>query len=176
MINLIIIILIITVMCYLAYKYIKDLDSEDSVLVDEIEEEVDIPFLIEETKKVFAALQTQSFEDANLSRSEMARKNKRKEDVSKALRLSAFGHKESKRLIISYIKDILQNEQYDIYRKMNTIIPFDDYTKMTGNDLFEIILYIYQREYEDRALDEFFKEFKIQEHTEKPRPAVFHLM
>ncbi len=166
-INILLIIALIALFSYATRRYVKNLDDVDDELAEELEVDIDLKYLITETKHFFSNLQKQNFEDANLTRDELARKNKRKADLSKALHRSKYGDKDAKRLVKGYIKDLLLKESYDIFSCMNSIINFNEPEKATGNDLFEIILYLYEREYEEQALDTFFKDFEIAKHTDK---------
>ncbi len=164
--NTILILAIIAAVVFAARKYIKHIDDTDDTLQEQIEADIDLKYLITETKHFFSNLQKQNFEDANLTRDELARKNKRKADLSKALHRSKYGDKDAKRLVKGYIKDLVLREKYDIFTNMNAIINFNSLENAPGNDLFEIILYLYERDFDEAALDRFFKDFEIALHTE----------
>lgn len=161
-----IVIFVILAAIVFAIRYYLTTEDDDSALQEELEADMDLKYLINETKHFFTTILKQNFEDSNLTRDELLRKNRRKSDLSKALHNSKYGDKDAKRLVIGYIKDLLSKEKYDIQFNMNKFINFDNPDRMTGNDLFAIILYLYERQYEDEALDKIFSEFRVTEHLE----------
>lgn len=163
--NDVLIFIIVAAVGYGIYRYLNQ-DDDNEVHTEELEIDTDLKYLISEVKHFFSNALRQNFEDANLTRDELLRKNKRKNDLSKALHNSKYGDKNAKRLVIAYIKDLLLKDKYDIENNINKLINFGDIDKMSGNDVFEIVLYIYEREYDNDALDKIISTFDIAERLE----------
>ena len=164
--NVLICLIIIAILVIGAYKYYVSLDGQKDILDEDFIENYDLEFFINKTKEYFIETQKRNFEDANLSREELARKNKRQLDLRNNLQNAKVGDVEAKRYIIGIIKDIIVDENFEASNNLDKIIPFNKVERLTGNQLWTIVLYIYAKKYGPKGLDMMFKEWRIEDNWE----------
>lgn len=75
---------------------------------------------------------------------------------------AGFGDEAAKRTVKNNIKELLMNEKYEIDNKsINAIIPFESPEKLKGNDLFEIVLYCYNKKYGSKGFTVWMEEWDL---------------
>ena len=166
--NLLIIIVIAGLIFYFANKYLKSLDTVES---DFEEEELvyDLAFFEDETKKFFAGKLKERYDDQNLSRAELKKKNHQKAQLRSDLKNARFGDFAAKRRIKNLIKDLLGQPKYGLEETIDKILPLTNPKKLKRvNDKFQIALYLYIRQYGEDGFDKMAEEFDIKRSFKDP--------
>ena len=120
-----------------------DLDSEYSidVLVAKVSDKID------------KILRT-NYAELNLNKVETEKCEKSKKYLRRALKQCQHGNLGAKLYVKDYIKDLLQRA-FDVNEgNINRYIPFDDPNKLSGQQKFEILLFLYKKSYDLDALKE----------------------
>lgn len=99
--------------------------------------------------------------ESGLNQAELELRINRKNELRKALRYCTFGDKAAKIYVKDYIKDILVKKYGVSKDSIDFIIPFSQSLKLTAQDRFEILLYIYQKDYDNKALEELIKDYSL---------------
>ncbi len=162
-INVIIIFAILLVAGILLFRYIKQLDyvDDEDVSINLEETDVDIKYIIKDIKSVFDTRLKRTVLDENISSQEAERRKKKRDCLKKAIGNAQNGDSRAKKVLKSDIKAQLFDEKYGIDEKsINNLIPFNRSDRMTGNDMFEILVYIYNREHGVNGLSVMLKDYR----------------
>ena len=163
LINILIILAIVIIGTLLFYRYFKKLDFVDDEALDiNLEEtDMDIKFLVRDIKNVFDQRLKRQVIDENISSQEAERRKKRRDTLKKAIRYAQNGDSRSKKVLKSDIKAQLFDEKYGLNENtINNIIPFNRPDRLSGNDLFEILVYIYNREHGIYGFAQMMKDYR----------------
>lgn len=147
--NYILIALIVSAVLFALYRYNKGLSlykyEEEN---DEVETDLDIDYLVKETARAFSRTLKKNINDDNLSQKAYLAKKKRTSALRQALTESGYGSPTAKRVVKNNIKDLLNDSAYGINETtINNIIDFSNPRRITSQQKFEIILYMYNREF-----------------------------
>lgn len=160
--NYLLIVLIIIAIVYVAYRVWHNIDTEDEIIEEIDSGEVDLKFLIKETAQAFSRTLKKNINDDNMTQAEMIRKERRRTSLRQAMTNAGYGDEAAKRTVKNNIKELLMNEKYEIDNKsINSIIPFDSPEKLKGNDLFEIVLYCYNKKFGAKGFHEMMEEWDL---------------
>ncbi len=146
----VILILLITAAVSLFLFYIGKKDS-----FDQGEPEADrysIPYLVREVKVTFEGILNKNIADLNLNKQETRKREKIKSLIRKNLRSCSLGDIGAKEYVKDYIKEILQKNLSIKEENIDRVIPFNRSGLLSAQDKFEIILYIYKKQYRYDAL------------------------
>lgn len=108
----------------------------------------------EEINKI---LRTNIYE-ISLNEKELTQLKEKKSELRIALRNCGIGDDNAKSFLKDVIKDILVEKMIITKENINEYISFDNVSKMTARDKFEIILYVYAKEYKKLALENIISE------------------
>ncbi|GEL05556.1 ATPase, T2SS/T4P/T4SS family [Rummeliibacillus stabekisii] len=111
-----------------------------------------ISALEEYVKKRLIELTTINLYGLGLSEEDFKRRTRRREELKDALKNCNTGDLSSKTYVREYIRDILFNEMELDNEKLNWAIPFNNPSEMSGRELFDIILYMFEQEHGFKAL------------------------
>lgn len=165
LINALLIIGIFLIVVYIAYYYYKVLKEEEKFEIPE--NTYTIEYLVQTTAQIFADRQAQNVKDMNLSKEELLNKEKQRNELRDALRRAAYGDREAKEYIILSIRDLMRKEAnratlLDIDEvTINKVIHFDDRSLLKPRDKFEIIMHLYKKKHDDKALNVFVNDFDL---------------
>lgn len=165
-INLIAIAAFLIILVLAARRYnarLNRIDEEDKELAaDEDETEYNIDFFVNETANAFNRTLRQNIGDMNLSRNQLKKKQEQIGQLREALTNAAFGDQQAKNVCKNRIKTILGFKEYGIDdESINSIIRFDRPKRMSSQEKFETVLYVYQRAYEKEALTKMFNDYDL---------------
>ncbi len=99
--------------------------------------------------------------DIGLSEEELKRRKNKKYELKKALKGCTYGDVNDKKYVKQLIYDLLLKEYEVTEINISTAIPFDVPSLLTGQDKFEIILYMYKQEFGYEALTEIIKKYDL---------------
>lgn len=114
--------------------------------------------LVSEITNTFNQILRENIYETNLNKKEFAHLEDNKRRLRSALKSCATGDGDAKEFVKDSIRDILF-EKYKITPvTINHIIDFSNISKLSAWDKFQIILYIYWKEYGDKGLANLIKE------------------
>ncbi|QHQ62876.1 pilus assembly protein CpaF [Anaerocolumna sedimenticola] len=111
-----------------------------------------IPYLVNEVKNTFEGILNKNIADLNLNKAETMKRAKIKSLIRKNLRSCSYGDVGAKEYVKDYIKEILLKDLDIKEGNIDRIIPFTNRNLLTLQDKFEILLYIFKKQYEYDAL------------------------
>ena len=160
--NYALIILILGLIGYLINRFRKmdkaDISEDEDVDV----EEIDIKYLINETAQAFARTIRRNINEDNMSREKILQRNKQRQNLKKATIQAGYGDIPSKRIVKNNVKRLLAEEKYGITEQtIDRIIPFNHPDKISGQMLFEIVLYAYTKKFQEKGLDVIIREYGL---------------
>ena len=99
--------------------------------------------------------------DIGLSEEELKRRKSKKYELKKALKGCTYGDVNDKKYVKELIFDLLSKEYGVSETNISKAIPFDIPSLLTGQDKFDILLYVYKKEFGYEALTEFIKKYDL---------------
>lgn len=124
-------------------------------------DEFSLEYLVKEIKETFNQILNTSITEFKLDKIEAIKEEKRKEQLRQALRTCNYGDGNAKEFIKEYIKDLLQLKYQIDEKKISSIISFHDYGKLSIQDKFEILIYIYKKEHGANGLQAFIETYDL---------------
>ena len=101
--------------------------------------------------------------DIGLSEEELKRRKNKKYELKKALKGCTYGDVNDKKYVKELIYDLLAKE-YDVNEaNISKAIPFDIPSLLTPQDKFDILIYMYKKEFGYEALTELIKKYRLAE-------------
>ncbi len=159
---LLIFILSVSALLFLFYIGKKNI----SVPEEEEGDSYSIPYLVREVKNIFESILNKNIADFNLNKQETVKREKIKSLIRKNLRSCGFGDGGAKEFVKDYIKEILQKDLGVKEDNIDRIIPFHNSVLLTVRDKFEIVLYLYKKQYQYDALAMLINTY----HLAEPKP------
>jgi pilus assembly protein CpaF len=111
-----------------------------------------IPYLVQEVNLAFESILNKNIAELNLNRQETQKREKIKSLIRKNLRSCSLGDIGAKEYVKDYIKEILQKNLGIKGDTIDLVIPFNNNSQLSKQDKFEILLYIYKKQYQYDAL------------------------
>ena len=99
--------------------------------------------------------------DIGLSEEELKRRKQKKYELKKALKGCTYGDVNDKRYVKELISDLLSKEYGVDETNISKAIPFDVPSLLTAQDKFDIIIYMYKKEFGYEALTELIKRYNL---------------
>lgn len=131
--------------------------SRSVKLPDSIEE------LVFEITNTFNQILRENIYETNLNKREFAQLEENKRRLRNALKTCALGDKDAKDFIKDSIRDILF-EKYQINEKsIEKVMAFNNISRLHIWDKFQILLYVYEKEYGQKGLKNLIKEYSLDE-------------
>ncbi|HKL80687.1 MAG TPA: hypothetical protein VJ888_09675, partial [Mobilitalea sp.] len=117
-------------------------------LHEEVTEDIfSIDYLKNSIKDKINELTDTSRVDMNLSKAAAKKEEARKLQLIKAVRTCGYGDLNAKVFVKDYIRKLLQNNYGINENTINKIIDFDNISELCVIDKFDILLYLFKREY-----------------------------
>jgi len=129
----------------------KQLKEEVTIQLQRKREHLEIPYLVEEIKEMMFQMTTRHFDHYLGSKESYERELTKRVELKKALKGCNNGSYEDKAYITDIISDLLATflVQQD---ELNQVIFFDRPRFLTPKDKFDILLYIYYKQYQEKGL------------------------
>ena len=99
--------------------------------------------------------------DIGLSEEELKRRKSKKYALKKALKGCTYGDVNDKRYVKELISDLLSQEYGVNESNISTAIPFDMPSVLTSQDKFDILIYVYKKEFGYEALTQLIKRYNL---------------
>ena len=160
------IILIIVVALLLIKSRIKNKnqateDDENKVEVDDKTYTLDM--MIKFVKRRLDEITKVNLFDLGLSEEELKRRKNKKYELKKALKGCTYGDVNDKKYVKELIFDILSREYGVDETNVSRAIPFDVPSLLTPQDKFDIIIFMYKKDFGYEALNELIKKYNLAE-------------
>ncbi len=101
--------------------------------------------------------------DIGLSEEELKRRKNKKYELKKALKGCTYGDVNDKKYVKELIFDLLSKEYGVNEANISKAIPFDIPSLLTPQDKFDILIYMYKKDFGYEALTEMIKKYKLSE-------------
>ena len=161
-VNILLIFVILIIVGILIKYYIdrnKNTEEEKDIVVDDKTFTVDA--MIDFVKKRLDEITKINLYDIGLSEEELKRRKAKKYELRKALKGCTYGDVNDKKYVKEIIYDLLFREYGVNEVNISKSIPFDIPSLLTAQDKFEIILYMYKKEFGYEALTELIKRYNL---------------
>jgi pilus assembly protein CpaF len=154
------IILIVLVVLGVVLYYIKSNKSR-YVEFEEDEDRYRIDRVLDYVKSIINDFLKTNLYEMNMTREEFEKRLQNKNELRKALKTCIYGDVNAKMYVKSYIRDILLKSYKIDETNIDNVIPFDNPNELSVEDKFDILLYIYKKKYDLKALEMLIKENKL---------------
>ena len=160
--NILLIVLVFIIMIISIIYYVRKKQNEE--VIQEIEKD-DKTYTLEKmrdyVKKRLDEITKINLYDIGLSEEELKRRKNKKYALKKALKGCTYGDINDKRYVKELISDLLSKEYGVDETNISKAIPFDVPSLLTAQDKFDIIIYMYKKEFGYEALTELIKIYNL---------------
>ena len=162
--NIILIVLVIGIMGLIVYLYVNSKKNAEIVTEIEVDDKTyTLDKMIEFVKRRLDEITKVNLYDIGLSEEELKRRKSKKYELKKALKGCTYGDVNDKKYVKELIYDLLSKEYNVTEMNISKAIPFDVPSLLTCQDKFDILIFVYKREYGYEALSELIKKYKLDE-------------
>ena len=160
--NIVLILAVALVFVYLVYKSIqKKKNAEVEKIVDVDDQTYTLQKMTDYIKKRLDEITKINLYDLGLTEEELKRRKNKKYELKKALKGCTYGDVNDKKYVKELIYDILSKEYGVDETNISKSIPFDIPSLLTPQDKFDIIIYMYKKEFGYEALTELIKKYEL---------------
>jgi pilus assembly protein CpaF len=162
--NIILIVLVIGVAALVIYYYINSKKNAEVVTEIDVDDQTyTLEKMIEFIKRRLDEITKINLYDIGLSEEELKRRKSKKYELKKALKGCTYGDVNDKKYVKELIFDLLAKEYGVTEMNISKAIPFDIPSVLTAQDKFDILIYIYKKEFGYEALSEMIRKYKLDE-------------
>ena len=160
--NIILIFIIIIIAVVVVRQYINMKQKAEVVQEIDVDDQTyTLEKMIEYVKRRLDEITKINLYDIGLSEEELIRRKNKKYELKKALKGCTYGDVNDKKYVKELIYDLLAKEYGVNEINVSKAIPFDIPSILTPQDKFDIILYVYKKEYGYEALTEIIKKYDL---------------
>ena len=162
--NILLMVVVVIVAVFVVFYYIKKKKEEkveETINVDDKTYTLDK--MKEFVKKRLNEITKVNLYDIGLSEEELKRRKNKKYELKKALKGCTYGDVNDKKYVKELIYDILEKEYGVTETNISKAIPFDIPSLLTPQDKFDILIYVYKKEFGYEALTEMIKKYNLAE-------------
>ena len=162
--NILLIFVVLVAAGALMYNYIKkkkEAPVEDKITVDDKTYTLDL--MEEFVKRRLDEITKVNLYDIGLSEEELKRRKNKKYELKKALKGCTYGDVNDKKYVKELIFDLLSKEYNVNESNISKAIPFEVPSLLTAQDKFDILIYVYKKDFGYEALTEFIKKYNLAE-------------
>ena len=146
--NIILIIVVLVIGGYLIYYTAKKKKTaEVETVIDVDDKTYTIEKMIEFVKKRLDEITKINLYDIGLSEEELKRRKNKKYELKKALKGCTYGDVNDKKYVKELIFDLLEKEYGVTESNISKAIPFDIPSLLTAQDKFDILIYVYKKDF-----------------------------
>lgn len=162
--NLILIVIVLGVAIFMIYYHINSQKNAEVITKIDVDDQTyTMDKMIEFVKKRLDEITKINLYDIGLSEEELKRRKSKKYELKKALKGCTYGDVNDKKYVKELIFDLLSKEYGVTEMNISRAIPFDIPSVLTSQDKFDILIYIYKKEFGYEALSEIIKKYKLDE-------------
>ena len=163
-VNLILIVLVLGVAVLMIYFHINSKKNAEVVTKMDVDDQTyTLSKMIEFIKRRLDEITKINLYDIGLSEEELKRRKSKKYELKKALKGCTYGDVNDKKYVKELIFDLLSKEYGVTEMNISKAIPFDIPSILTSQDKFDILIYIYKKEFGYEALSELIRKYKLDE-------------
>ena len=160
--NILLIFIIIAIAVIIIRQYIQLKQKAEVVQEIDVDDQTyTLEKMIEYVKRRLDEITKINLYDIGLSEEELIRRKNKKYELKKALKGCTYGDVNDKKYVKELIFDLLSKEYGVNEINVSKAIPFDIPSILTPQDKFDIILYVYKKEYAYEALSEIIKKYDL---------------
>ena len=160
--NILLILVVIGIAIYTIYYSIKKKkNAEVETQVDIDDKTYTIEKMIEFVKRRLDEITKINLYDIGLSEEELKRRKAKKYELKKALKGCTYGDVNDKKYVKELIFDLLIKEYGVNETNVSRAIPFDIPSLLTPQDKFDILIYMYKKEFGYEALAQMIKKYDL---------------
>ena len=163
--NFLNILLILAVIVMTAYVILKSIQKKKTAEVDEKievdEKTYNLDKMTEFIKRRLDEITKVNLYDIGLSEEELKRRKNKKYELKKALKGCTYGDVNDKKYVKTLIYDLLLQEYGVNEINISKSIPFDIPSLLTAQDKFDVLIYVYQKEFAYEALTQIIKKYNL---------------
>ncbi len=161
-INILLIVIVFLVIAYFIFNTIKKKrTAEVEVEISQDDKTYTIEKMIDFIKKRLDEITKINLYDIGLSEEELKRRKNKKYELKKALKGCTYGDVNDKKYVKELIFDILYKEYGVTESNISKSISFDVPSLLTSHDKFDILIYMYKKEFAYEALTELIKKYDL---------------
>ena len=162
--NIILIVAVIGIAILVIYYYINAKKKAEVVDVIDVDDQTyTLSKMIEFVKRRLDEITKINLYDIGLSEEELKRRKNKKYELKKALKGCTYGDVNDKKYVKELIYDLLSKEYGVDEMNISKSIPFDAPSLLTPQDKFDILIYMYKKEFGYEALGELIRKYKLDE-------------
>lgn len=158
---LLMIVVVISAGAGLAYWFKKNKNAEVEQEIEKDEKTYTLETMKNYVKKRLDEITKVNLYDIGLSEEELKRRKNKKYALKKALKGCTYGDVNDKRYVKELIADLLSKEYGVNESNISTAIPFDMPSLLTTQEKFDILLYVYKKEFGYEALTQLIKRYNL---------------
>ena len=161
-VNAILIFAVLALVIAFAVKKLKEKKSqEEEVDVIQDDKTYTLEKMISFVKRRMDEITKVNLYDLGLSEEELKRRKNKKYELKKALKGCTYGDVNDKKYVKELIYDLLSKEYHCDETNISMAIPFDVPSLLTPQDKFDIIIYMYKKDFGYEALGELIKKYHL---------------
>ena len=160
--NIVLILVVLAIAIFAVYYTIKKKKTdqvEDTLNVDDKTYTLDVMKAF--IKRRLDEITKVNLYDIGLSEEELKRRKNKKYELKKALKGCTYGDVNDKKYVKELIYDLLAQEYGVTETNISKAIPFDIPSLLTSQDKFDILIYVYKKEFGYEALTELIKKYNL---------------
>ncbi len=139
----------------------KNKNAEEEKVVDIDDKTYTIEKMTEFVKKRLDEITKINLYDIGLSEEELKRRKAKKYELKKALKGCTYGDVNDKKYVKELIYDLLAKEYGVTEVNISKAIPFDVPSLLTSQDKFDILIYMYKKDFGYEALTQIIKKYNL---------------
>ncbi len=161
--NYILLVGIIIAIGVFAYFGIKGLSKEEAEV--DIQNTFTQKHIIQLVSEEFATALKENLREQNLTRKALEAREMARQELRASLKEAAYGNPQAKLYVTLFIKDIIMRDKNKLFGvneiSIDEIIHFNNPFKLTPRDKFEILMFCYNREFQDRGFQRWIDDYKL---------------
>ena len=160
--NIVLILVVLGIAVFAVYYVLKKKKTEeveDAINVDDKTYTLDLMKVF--IKRRLDEITKVNLYDIGLSEEELKRRKNKKYELKKALKGCTYGDVNDKKYVKELIYDLLAQEYGVDETNISKAIPFDVPSLLTAQDKFDILIYVYKKEFGYEALSELIKKYNL---------------
>ena len=161
---IIIVIILVAAFLFIRRKIKADKEKQEKEAQDQMQiddKTYTLEMMIKFVKRRLDEITKVNLYDLGLSEEELKRRKAKKYELKKALKGCTYGDVNDKKYVKELIFDILSKEYGVDEVNVSKAIPFDIPSLLTEQDKFDIIIYMYQKDFQYEALGELIKKYDL---------------
>ena len=160
--NLILIVVVLGVAFAIIRRFITKRQNEESDEKMQVDDRTyTLEMMISFVKRRLDEITKINLYDIGLSEEELKRRKNKKYELKKALKGCTYGDVNDKRYVKELIFDLLSKEYGVNEANISSAIPFDMPSLLTPQDKFDILIYVYKKEFGYEALTQLIKRYNL---------------